>query len=678
MQCSLLDKIISLSQEQPDKAALAYKEEIISYATVYQKVVHVAGQLTRIGVCRGDRVLFSAVSKPEMIYVYLGIQYIGAIAVFLDKNATFETVKEIYSNSGATVFLSDKHYESFDLIKPISLKRVCEPCEEKAKRILPSDNTIAEIIYTSGTTGKPKGCVLTYRAVCNIISNTITGTDMKNSDVVLLPLPLNHSFALRVLRSCLFLGATVVLQNGFTFAKDIEHNIIRYNCSAMAIVPASVETIQRQMQDKFPSILGKLRYIEVSAGSLSPSQKRWIVEQLPQTTIINTWGSSESGGAIFLNVSEAVRKEGTCHKTSSIGRPLNNVEIGTVDEKGNFFVSQKGSPGRMAIKGDMIMKEYWGNVELSHKTVIDGWLLTNDLVYIDDDGYVFMLGRVDNIINVGGEKVSPVEVENVACEYKGISECACIGVPDTDSILGFVPVLFVVPKNQLYDESDLRLFLSSRLEKYKVPVKFIRLPELPKNTMQKTDKNELLNLWNNGCLHRAFSETLQVILSRHSVRRFSEKKIDRNTLNAILSAGFHAPSGHNMQTWIFTVISNDKEIEKLKVATKTAAKTSGVYFYGWENPSVVVLVSNDSRNPYGCQDASCAAENMMIAAWSFGIGSVWLNPLMTLREKSPVKELLDSYGIPEKHTVWSTLAMGYPLGDVPVLKKNPKVIKWVE
>ena len=133
-----------------------------------------------------------------------------------------------------------------------------------------------------------------------------------------------------------------------------------------------------------------------------------------------------------------------------------------------------------------------------------------------------------------------------------------------------------------------------------------------------------------------------------------------------------------MQTWQFTVITETSEIKRLKDISKKTAEDNDVYFFGWENPVAIILISNDKRNPYGCQDASCAAENIMLAAWSYGIGSVWLNPLMTLREKSPIKETLDGYNIPKNHIVWSAIAMGYPITEGAFLKKKADVINWID
>lgn len=146
----------------------------------------------------------------------------------------------------------------------------------------------------------------------------------------------------------------------------------------------------------------------------------------------------------------------------------------------------------------------------------------------------------------------------------------------------------------------------------------------------------------------------------------------------ILQAGYYAPTGHNMQSWRFTVIQNREKILSLREAAKTAAKANGVYCYGFEEPTCLILISNDNRNGNGCQDASCAAENIFLAAHSYGIGSVWLNALKTLRDAEPVKELLDSYGIPENHTVWCMAALGYPAGEGALLAKKKDVVHYVE
>ena len=267
-----------------------------------------------------------------------------------------------------------------------------------------------------------------------------------------------------------------------------------FNCNAMACVPSSYEVMKSQMQDDFSRVLSKLTFIEFSAGSLSIRQRREITKLIPSVQIYNTWGSSESGGAIFCDVSKVVADP---VKIGSLGRPLEDkVEVKILDSKGNTIQSDAAHPGRMTLKGDMQMSGYWNNEEATKNTLVDGWLLTGDMAYLDDEGNVYMLGRADDIINVGGEKVSPIEVENIAGEYEYIKECVCIGVEDSEGIMGQVPILFVVTKTG-YEENELIKFLSKKMERYKLPQKYIKLQELPRNRMQKIDRNELKRIWEN-------------------------------------------------------------------------------------------------------------------------------------------------------------------------------------
>lgn len=675
---TLISKISRTAEEKPDVMALAFKSEIVTYRQLFERVRYVAGSLFQKGIKKGGRVVFSALSKPEMIYVYLGIQYIGAAAVFADKNGTPESIYRICEDVEAACLITDKPMKEYaEKLSVISMRELCaERPDHIPDYCNPGEDDLAELIYTTGTTGTPKGVMLTYRAVYYIFTYTITGIGIKADDIILLPLPLHHSFALRVLRAALYAGAAVVLQNGFTFAKEIENNMNAYHCTGMASVAASLETIKMQMQDKISGILGGLRFIEVSASALPVSRRKEFVNLLPNTVIHNTWGSSESGGAVFLNVTETIKYHP--EKADALGKPAAGIEVAVLDTNGKPMKSDREHPGRMALKGGMVMSGYWNRNELTKKTLCDGWLLTGDMAYIDDDGYVYMLGRADDMINVGGEKVSPVEVENTAGEYDGIRECACIGVSDPEGVTGQMPVLFAVSSAAGFEPKELQKYLALRLERYKIPKEYILLEKLPRNSMNKVDRKALRQIWENRDALHFMNPVMQAILSRRSIRKFRDEPIPDAVLEMILKAGYHAPSGHNMQSWRFTVLRSEGMIKNLKDAAEEAAKENGVYFYGWENPKAVILISNDDRNPYGCQDASAAAENIFLAAWSYGIGSVWLNPLMKLRNVSPVKEILDGYGIPENHMVWCTAALGYPMADSVLLAKNPDVIRFIK
>lgn len=680
MYDTLVNKVLFLAQERPDKLAVAFKKDRLTYGNLVEKMKLTAAKLRYLGLQKGERVLFSAVSKPEAVVAYLAIQYYGAVAVPVDKNILPENVFFLYEDTEAVLFLTDRPMKEYEQkCRRYSLRKICDMDASELTEIetgyrMPVETEIAEILFTTGTTGKPKGVMLSYKAVYHILKNTIDGIGITEQERLLLPLPLNHSFAMRELRAVLYMGATVILQNGFVFSKEIENNLDTYQCTALAVVPASIETIAGQMQDRFVDIMKKFRYIEAGAGSLSVNQRKRLVSSLPDTVIYNTWGSSESGGVLFLNVTENVSDP---VKVQAVGKPLPCVRLMVLNEDGKQVAGDRANPGRMALRGDMQMSGYWNSEVLTKQTLRDGWLLTSDMVYTDEEGYVYMLGRADDIINVGGEKVSPMEVENIAGEYSDIRECACVGVEDPNAILGMVPVLYVVPGSSHYTDEGLRLFLAERLERYKLPTHYISLPELPRNRMQKIDRKALRILWDTGMSENLMNPVIRNIFTRRSVRKFEDKPIPRLLLDMILKAGYYAPSGHNMQTWRFTVVEDKNKIARLKEATLLAAKEQGVYCYGFENPACVILISNDERNHDGCQDASCAAENIFLAAHSYGIGSVWLNALMTLRKKEPVKSILDEFGIPKNHIVWCMAALGYPVAEGVMLEKRKNVVFYV-
>ncbi len=661
-----------------DKAAVGFKGVRVTYAQLCEQMKAAAHKLqTEYGVGRGDIVMLTAMSKPEYVVLLLGAQYLGAVTVPLDKKSKEKNILDVYQFIGPKLLLTDSKVEG---VNKASLKKFYQDVLGQAENgigpeieyTLPKQEDVAEMLFTTGTTGTPKGAMLTYKTLYASTHNTWNGVGMETSDVVLIPLPLNHSVGMRVLRTALYVGATVVIQNGFTFAKELERNITDFACTALVSVPASIDLIMRQMQGQFAEILGRLRYIEFGAGSLSYDMKKKLTALLPDTTIFNTWGSTETGGAIFLNVSERP------DKYTSLGKPIAGVSLKVVGKDGKEVKAKDiDTAGRMALKGDMQMAGYYNLPEENAKTLVDGWLLTNDMVYTDDEGYVYMLGRADAIINVGGEKVSPIEVENIAQEFEQVRECACIGVKDPDDTLGFVPVLYVVPQGNEFDRNALTKFLSTKMEAYKIPHKYIVLEELPRNRMQKLDYKALRKLWEENGDEELMNPVIRAIYNRHSVREFTDEQIPRAKLEMIVKAGIYAPSGHNMQTWKFTVIQDAGKIAQYRETVSAVAKEKGVYFYGFNNPTTLVLVSNDRRNDNCIQDSSCAAENIMLAAGSYGIGTVWLNALKTISDEPRIRELLDSYGIPKTHIVWSTVAMGYPAKEPKALAKKMGVIQWL-
>ena len=502
MYQTIVQAVLSHGEETPDKMAIGFQKTQVTYGQLCSQVKAMAVRLAlEYGVQKGDFVMLQGVSKPDYVVAYLAIQYLGAVSIPTDKAAKEENILDVYRYTQPRVMLTDLPITADD-VNMVSLEKLYEDVavETQEKGVeetvppytVPEASAAAEILFTTGTTGKPKGTMLSIGNIYASMHNTWHGVGMITEDCVLIPLPLNHSLGMRVLRTALYIGASVVIQNGFTFAKEIDNNITEFSCTGMVSVPASMELMYRQMRRHFHRIMGQLRYIEVGAGSLGYAMKKKLIEEIPNTRVVNTWGSTETGGAIFLCIPEHP------DKLTSLGHPIDTVELKVIDTEGNDITEKArdiDSAGRMVLRGDMQMMGYYKMPEATAEALVDGWLYTNDIIYTDEDGYVYMLGRADDIINVGGEKVSPLEVENVAQEFEEIRECACIGIKDPDDVLGQIPVLFVVPENKEFHPELLTRFMSARVEKYKLPLRFEIIEELPRNRMQKLNRKELHRMW---------------------------------------------------------------------------------------------------------------------------------------------------------------------------------------
>lgn len=692
MTTTIIADLKKYAQELPEKPAVSDKHVQLTYAKLLAKVQRETVILQEHGVACADKIAVLAISKVDYVISYLAVQYLGAISVPIDKSLGVPAVQNICEQTQVKLFIGDEKHRP-EAVPFLSLKELTKQVlaedsvekEEVEEAKITDREQPAEMLFTSGTTGVPKGVVLSYRAIAASMENTSKGNGLKREDCMLLPLPLGHSFGMRVLRACIHMGASVVLQNGFAFAKDTQKSIDTFGCTAMACVPASLGVMELQMKEQLPNILGKLRYIEFGAGSLSPQKKKEMMALLPNTEIHNTWGSTETGGAIFLNLPRQAQKY------QSIGKPLESVKVKIYRENGGEVTGYGPTEvGKMWLQGDLEMSGYWKRDPETATALVDGWLVTNDLVYRDEDGFIYMLGRADDMINTGGEKVSPVEVENMASGYEQIKECACVGAPDPKGILGEIPVLFVVPKTESFDEDGMLQYLSGRIERFKLPQVCILLEELPRNRMQKLDRRMLRTIYKermeNGQADKeekqslnssAEKEMIRCIKSRHSVRRFQDRPIPLEILNDILECGVYAPSGKNMQTWRFTVLTDIVQIQQWRSMILERAAEKKVRVSGFENPAALILISNDIRNQNGVKDASCAAENMMLAANAYGIGSVWINALSTMCDDETIRHQLQAWEIPDRHQVYAMIALGYPEGEVKSPKRNLNVIHYV-
>lgn len=670
---TLVQMVKQQAQARPEHPAVVYRGERLTYRELYESAARMTALLRSMGLNAGDRVMLEAATKPIFVAAFLAVQAVGAVTVPVARAEKRNVLDYIAELTGARLYLHASSVRDFRVTavpyRDMERAMVQAPLAEAAPV---DENTLLELIFTTGSTGRPKGAMHTAGALWCNIKNTRDGIGMQESDVVLIPLPLNHSFALRVMRSAFAVGATVVLQNSAVSAKATEENIEQFHCTAAVSVSVAMETMLNTVGDAaVQRMFGGLRYIEFSAGAVPVSLRKRLLKLLPNTEIHNTWGSSESGGCLFLNISKRT------DKITSAGHPLDGIQAGIVDSDGQFLTgSGEAVVGRLALRGGMQMAGYYGQEKLTEETLRDGWMLVNDLVWRDADGYLYMVGRADDIINVGGEKVAPREVEETVMKTGWLTECMVIGVEDKKGSMGQIPALFYVAKDadDPVSEDQLKAYLSRELPQYKVPQEYMSLSAIPRNAMGKPDRKALRRDWE---MQSSTNETIETIFQRRSIRSFQDKAVPDGVVSTLVECAKAAPSGKNLKTRRFTVIQDAEEIASLKsVVTEVTAK-NGLPLSGFENPPLLILISNDRRNQDGIQDAAVSAENIMLAATSLGLGSVWLNALMTLCDEQRVRAKLEEYCIPRNHIVWAMMAVGWPAAQGAMPEKRGNEVYYV-
>ena len=269
-----------------------------------------------------------------------------------------------------------------------------------------------------------KGIKITHRTNRAIAENVIDSTRLEYDDVELIPTPINHSLGLRRYYGAMYRGSSIGIVEGVVFADKFFEMIEKYKITAIALVPAMLSILLRFSAERLSGLDGKLRFIELGSAALSDDDKMKLCELLPSVRLYNTYGATESGCTCILDFNR-YRDKKFC-----IGRLTINTKIHFVDEDGKEYQADQNNPGCLVFEGPMNMKGYWKEPELNASILKNGKIYTDDVGYCGEDGMIYLLGRKDDVINSGGNKIAPQEIENVAMEYGKIKECACVPVKD--------------------------------------------------------------------------------------------------------------------------------------------------------------------------------------------------------------------------------------------------------
>jgi long-chain acyl-CoA synthetase len=434
------------------------------------------------GVKPGDRVVLAAPREPEFLYGYFACHLLQAIAVPHEPDIAPARLQDVVKLLRPRIILTKsqtpvKTLECRSLgLARFSHSAVLPPADEFVE---PNPEDPADVLLTSGTTGKPKGVILTHQNILAAARNINQFIGNRAEDREGLALPLSHSFGLGRVRCQILAGGALILTRGFQFPKEMFEAIRNWKATGISFVPAAWTVLTRLTGEKLAEFSPELRYIEIGSAPMPRLEKERLIRLFPRTRICMHYGLTEASRSAFIEFHQSK------DRLDSIGRPAPNVEIRIVDEEGHELGPHK--VGKIQICGEHVMEGYWD--DHCGQRLQGEWLCSGDLGYQDQDGYLYVCGREDDVINVGGRKVHPTEVEQALIGHECIAHAVCVGTPDP--ITGEAVRAVLVAKgghSPLPCPETLASFLRTRLEEYKIPVAFDWVSSIPMNSSGKVKR----------------------------------------------------------------------------------------------------------------------------------------------------------------------------------------------
>lgn len=463
------------SLASPDKIAIISGELKVSYAELWNRIKQAAAWFDTKGWELNSRIVISASKNIDFIYTYFGAHLAGMICVPIDPETSTNRLKRIMECASPSAIIGELRNKDVYEVRPFSeVKGVVERAND-----FPKETDWADLLFTTGTTGLPKGVMLSFSNQLAAANNINAFIDNSIEDVELLALPISHSFGLGRLRCTLVKGATLVLLGSFASMKKFFGEIERCNVTGFGMVPASWAYIVKMSGDRIARYESQLKYIEIGSAFMPKVEKQKMMTWLPNTRICMHYGLTEASRSTFINFHTDEEH------LDSIGKSSPNTTVAIFDETGNLV--QLGQEGELCVKGKHVCSGYWGVDENTFKSDFYGdYFKTGDWGYMDHSGYIYLKSRKKEIINVGGKKVSPIEVEEALNSIVGIEESACIGV--YDEVMGEVVKAFIVGSLTKADDESIKKEMLSLIENYKVPVYLEYVDCIPKTSSGKIQR----------------------------------------------------------------------------------------------------------------------------------------------------------------------------------------------
>ena len=336
--------------------------------------------------------------------------------------------------------------------------------------------TIALLVYTSGSTGTPRAVIQTHANVDANSRAIATYLDLTERDRAMATLPLFYCYGRSVLQTHLLVGGSVFFDHRFMYPKVVLDEMVAQRCTSFAGVPLTFENLKRQV-DVAALDLSPLRYVTQAGGRMHPDTVAWARAAFAPAELFVMYGQTEATARLtYLPPAMAETKPG------SVGVAVDGVELRIVDDAGAGVPT--GTVGNVVARGPSITPGYFGAPAETAEILRDGWLWTGDVGRLDGDGYLFLTGRTKDFMKLGGNRVSPQEIEDVVARHPAVEAVAVGGASDATG--AEYAIAFVVPRpGAVVDESDVRRFCREHLPAFKVPARVVTVDALPLTSSRK-------------------------------------------------------------------------------------------------------------------------------------------------------------------------------------------------
>jgi long-chain acyl-CoA synthetase len=475
-----VERLYRNADAAPDKAALINGGVVLSYAHVASLAHAVAERLVADGVCPGDRVVIEIDPFNFMsVITYLGVLWHGAVAVPVEAGR----------NDGHLARLA-KVVDANIVLTSAAMQKQQGPPDLPRDSVVPSPqptaiDDLSEILFSSGTMGDPKGVMLSNANIAAAITNINGMLGNGREDTEIVTVPLSHSFGLGRLRCNLAAGGTLVIAPGLRFPGAVLDLLEKHQATGLSAVPPGLRLLFGTDLIELEVYREQLRFLELGSMPMSKEDKELLLCRLPETRIVMHYGLTEASRSAFLDFHR------DRDHLESVGLAAPGVSISIRDEGGAHQAC--GTKGEIAVAGPTVMAGYWRDPErTARQATADGALRTGDTGYLDAGGYLHFVGRLDNVINIGGLKISAETIEHIAEQHPAVREAGCIG--QADDRLGQVPILFVVPENGDVPH-DLAGFIAVQAGAFARPRHIMAVEALPKTASGKLQRRLLAGDW---------------------------------------------------------------------------------------------------------------------------------------------------------------------------------------